>query len=163
MTGQQPLRVSGTWVETADGWFAATHQIRQGETDPEIFVYDHEGTGSRQVSPAEVRRIEGVDSEGLYEGHWIPLVSTWTAGMGRVRKPLDRDDDGYLAMLFFDSGPERQAIAALPRAEVHDDRTSNGGISVLVPFSELADYREVVTPIDVPGASRLPERDSPTE
>lgn len=150
-------------METSDGWFAATHQIQQGETDPEIFVYDHEGTGHRQVSPGDVRRIEGVDSEGLYEGHWIPLVSTWTVEMGRVRKRLDRGDHGYLAMLFFDSGPEREAIAALPRAEVHDDRTSNGGISLLVPLSELTDYREVVTPVDVPGASRVSEHDAPTE
>ena len=27
--------------------------------------------GYRQASPAEVRHIEGVDSEGLHEGHWI--------------------------------------------------------------------------------------------
>lgn len=155
------MRVSGTWVETGDGWFAATHQIRDGETDPEIFVYDHEGTRHRQVSPADVRRIQRVDSEGLYQGHWIPLVSTWTAEMGRVRMFLDRNDDRYLAMLFFDSGLERDAIAALPRAEVHDDRTSNGGISLLVPFAELADYREVMTPIDVPG--RVSRRDSSTE
>lgn len=161
MTGQPLVRVSGTWVETEDGWFAATHQIRDGDTDPEIFLYDHEGTRHRQVSPADVRRIEGVDSEGLYGGHWIPLVSTWTSEMSRVRKCLDRDDDRYLAMLFFDSGPERGAIAALPRAEVHDDRTSNGGISLLMPLAELTDYREVVTPIDVPG--RVSRRDPSTE
>jgi len=41
--------------------------------------------------------------------------------------------------------PNWDALVALPRAEVHDERGGDGGISFLVPLSELSDVREKVT------------------
>lgn len=150
MDTARTVRVTGTWIQTTDGWYASTYQIAPDESPAEFFIYDHKGPGHRQIAPRDILAVEQVTSEGLYGGHWIRLVSTWTHNMTRVRAPLPFAHAGYLAMLFFDTGPDRAAIAALPRAEVHDDRTSNGGISLLVPLTELTDYRETATPLDAP-------------
>ncbi|MFB3978599.1 hypothetical protein [Microbacterium proteolyticum] len=163
MNAPRTVRDTGTWIETTDGWYASTFQIAQDDTPTEFFIYDHEGTGHRQIAPRDVLAVEQVTSEGLYLGHWIPVVSTWSEDMTPLRAPLPFGHAGYLAMLFFDAGPERDAIAALPRAEVHDDRTSNGGISLLVPFAELTDYRETATRLGTPVIRRRDATSSPTE
>ncbi|MBN9212883.1 MAG: hypothetical protein BGO45_16560 [Microbacterium sp. 71-36] len=143
----ETIRATWTWVRTSDGWFASSATVAPGERPAEFSLYDREGLSYRAVPAAEVLQVERVDSEGLYEGHWIPLVSTWKQDGTRVHAPVPRRGAGYSAMLYPYRSPDWDALVALPRAEVHDDRGSNGGVSFLVPFSELSDYRETVTPL----------------
>lgn len=143
----ETIRATWTWVRTSDGWFASSATVAPGERPGEFSLYDREGLSYRAVPAAEVLQVERVDSEGLYEGHWIPLVSTWKQDGTRVHAPVPRRGAGYSAMLYLYRSPDWDALVALPRAEVHDDRGSNGGVSFLVPFSELSDYRETVTPL----------------
>ncbi len=144
----ETIRATWTWVRTSDGWFASSATVAPGERPGEFSLYDREGLSYRAVPASEVLQVERVDSEGLYEGHWIPLVSTWKQDGTRVHAPVPRPGAGYSAMLYLYRSPDWDALVALPRAEVHDDRGSNGGVSFLVPFSELSDYRETVTPLE---------------
>lgn len=43
--------------------------------------------------------------------------------------------------------PEWKTSVSLPRAEVHDPRGGNGGVSFRVPLTEFDDYRETITPL----------------
>lgn len=139
------IRSTGTWVQTAEGWFAPTRRIKVDEPRSEVFLYDHEGTGYRGVTSDAVLRAERVESEALYGGHWIPLVSTWTHDMVRAYAPLPRVQSGHLAVLYTYSSPKWNTLITLPGAEVHDDRGGNGGVSFVVALDALDSYRETVT------------------
>ncbi|MCJ1708342.1 hypothetical protein [Microbacterium sp. VKM Ac-2923] len=139
------IRSTGTWVLTPAGWFAPTRRIEVGELPSEVFLYDHEGVGHRKVPSDAILRAEQVDSEAVYEGHWIPLVSTWTHDMVRAYAPLPRSDGGYLAVLYTYSSPEWNTLITLPGAEVHDDRGGNGGVSFVVALDALDGYRQTAT------------------
>jgi hypothetical protein len=142
----ETIRATGIWVRTSDGWFASTATVAPGERPAEFFLYDREGLSYRTVPAAEVLQVEHVDAEGLYEGHWIPLVSTWKQDGTRVHAPVPRSGADYRAILYVYTSPDWHALVALPRAEVHDQRGGNGGVSFLVPLSELSDVREKVMP-----------------
>lgn len=140
----ETIRATGTWVRTSDGWFASTATMAPGERTTEFFLYDREGLSYHAVPTAEVAQVEYVEAEGLYEGHWIPLVSTWKQDGTRVHGPVPRSSADYSDILYVYSSPDWHALVALPRAEVHDDRGGNGGVSFLVPMSDLSDCREKV-------------------
>jgi hypothetical protein len=143
----ETIRATGIWVRTSDGWFASTATVAPGERPTEFFLYDRERLSYRTVPAAEVLEVEHVDAEGLYEGHWIPLVSTWKQDGTRVHAPVPRSGADYLAVLYLYRSPDWEALVALPRAEVHDERGGNGGVSFLVPLSVLSDFREKVMPL----------------
>lgn len=141
------VRSSGTWVQTPDGWFVSMSTIAEGGPIQDLFLYDREGTASHQVPPATVISAESVESEAQYNGHWIPLVSTWRDDSTRVRAPIPSSGSGHVAILYVYSSPEWKTLVSLPHAEVHDPRGGNGGISFRVPLTEIEDYREIVTPL----------------
>lgn len=141
------LRSTGTWIETTDGWFVSTYRIKPGTIPSRFVVYDHEGPGQREIPPWDVLAVERVESEGLYQGHWIPLVSISKSDETAVWSPVPRDQLGSFAMLYYDNGPEFDAIAAIPGAAVHDPRSLYGGVSLRVPVPEIEDYREKVIPL----------------
>lgn len=147
VTGGFIVRSSGTWVQTPDGWFVSTWAIAEGGPIQDLFLYDHEGMSSRQVPPGTVISAESVESEALYNGHWIPLVSTWRDDSTRVRAPIPSSESGHVAILYVCSSPEWKTLVSLPRAEVHDPRGGNGGVSFRVPLTEIDHYREIVTPL----------------
>ncbi|MXS76034.1 hypothetical protein CSIV_10645 [Microbacterium sp. CSI-V] len=153
------VRSSGTWVQTPDGWFVSTSAIAEGGPIQDLFLFDHEGMNSRQVPPGAVISAEDVESEALYNGHWIPLVSTWRDGSTRIRAPLPSSESRHFAVLYVYSSPEWKALVSLPRAEVHDSRGGNGGVSFRVPLTEFDDYREIITPLF--GASMASEQTIP--
>lgn len=148
------IRSTGTWVQTVDGWFVPTWRIKVGETPSEVSLYDHEGTGYRRVTLDAILRAERVESEALYRGHWIPLVSTWTPDMVHAYAPLRRAQGGYLAVLYLYTSPEWDTLITLPGAEVHDDRGGNGGVSFLVALDALDGYRQTVTTLIPASADR---------
>ncbi|MDQ1135393.1 hypothetical protein QE410_000192 [Microbacterium sp. SORGH_AS 1204] len=139
------IRSTGTWVQTVEGWFVPTRRIEVGKSPSEVFLYDHEGIGYRRVPFDAILRAERVDSEALYEDHWIPLVSTWTHNMVHAYAPLPRSQGGHLAVLYTYSSPEWSTLITLPGAEVHDDRGGNGGVSFVVALDALDGYRQTVT------------------
>lgn len=147
VTGGFIVRSSGTWVQTPDGWFVSTWAIAEGGPIQDLFLYDHEGMSSRQVPPGTVISAESVESEALYNGHWTPLVSTWRDDSTRVRAPIPSSESGHVAILYVYSSPEWKTLVSLPRAEVHDPRGGNGGVSFRVPLTEIDHYREIVTPL----------------
>lgn len=159
VTGGFIVRSSGTWVQTPDGWFVSTWAIAEGGPIQDLFLYDHEGMSSRQVPPGTVISAESVESEALYNGHWIPLVSTWRDDSTRVRAPIPSSESGHVAILYVYSSPEWKTLVSLPRAEVHDARGGNGGVSFRVPLTEFDDYRETITPLF--GASMASEQPIP--
>lgn len=143
------IRATGTWVLTTDGWFTSVVRITKKASPARLVVYDHEGNGQREFPREDVLRVERVESEALYNGHWIPLVATWRVDETPVRAPLPPRQPGLMARLYYDSGPDFDAIASLPRAEVHDPRALFGGVSLLIPLTEIESHRETVTPLDV--------------
>lgn len=153
------VRSSGTWVQTPDGWFVSTSAIAEGGPIEDLFLFDREGMNFRRVPPATVINAEDVESEALYKGHWIPLVSTWRDDSTRVRAPIPSSASGHFAVLYVYSSPEWKTLVSLPRAEVHDPRGGNGGVSFRVPLTEVDDYRETITPLF--GASMASEQTIP--
>lgn len=138
-------RAEGAYARANGRWYPLAHPLGAGDpSDTLTLLPIVVGEQPLSTTRGSVERTVWMVPHCTYEGLRFTLRRIWDEREQIILSGVPFDHPGYRGVLWAE-GEDWHKAAQLPGAIVQEPRSSMGGAIVVVPLSDIGDYREEVT------------------